>query len=59
MVLDMKETGKMICSMGLGRKSGLMDQSTRENTKKERSTEEESINGQMAQLMMEIGSTIK
>lgn len=57
--LDMKVHGKTIFNMARVRKAGLMAQSTWEDTKMERSTEEESIVGVMAVNMMDFGLKTK
>ena len=55
----MKGIGKMICSMGLVRKLGLMVLTMRESIMKEGSMGKDLTNGQMEVHMLEIGVTTK
>jgi hypothetical protein len=59
MVLDMKAIGKMIFSMALEKKSGLITQGMRANILKGRNMEEEPMCGLMGANMKEIGMKIE
>lgn len=56
---SMKGTGKMICSMAMGRKCGQMGRATRETTRRARNMEEDSMCGLMGAPTMASGLTTK
>ena len=51
---DMKENGKMISKMGMGKKFGLMEHHMKDNIKMEKKVAKGNLNGQMVPLMKEI-----
>lgn len=59
MELNMKVTGKMICSMERVKKSGKMDQVMKVHTKKVLNMDKENTNGTMVQDTMVSGPIIK
>lgn len=59
MVRGMRVTGRMICRMAAEWKPGVMAASTRENTRKDKSTGKASIFGTMVPNTMAIGMRIR